>query len=54
LLENINVDPKKEYYEPCTNVDIIKRILRNLITAYQKNGYQNKVDEVMALYNSLD
>jgi regulator of sirC expression with transglutaminase-like and TPR domain len=54
FLKNINVDPKKEYYEPCTNVDIIKRILRNLITAYQKNGYQNKVDEVMALYNSLD
>jgi regulator of sirC expression with transglutaminase-like and TPR domain len=54
FLKNINVDPKKEFYEPCTNVDIIKRILRNLITAYQKNGYQNKVDEVMALYNSLD
>jgi regulator of sirC expression with transglutaminase-like and TPR domain len=54
FLKNINVDPKKEYYEPCSNIDIIKRILRNLITAYQKNGYQNKVDEVMALYNSLD
>ncbi len=54
FLKNINVDPKKEYYEPCTNVDIVKRILRNLITAYQKNGYQNKVDEVMALYNILD
>jgi regulator of sirC expression with transglutaminase-like and TPR domain len=54
FLKNISVEPRKEYYEPCSNVDIIKRILRNLITAYQKNGYQNKVDEVMSLYNALD
>lgn len=49
FLKQLNLTPAKEFYEPCSNEDIIRRILRNLISAYQKLGYDDKVKEVEEL-----
>jgi regulator of sirC expression with transglutaminase-like and TPR domain len=49
FLKQLNLPQAKEYYEPCKNEDIIRRILRNLISAYQKLGYEDKVKEVEEL-----
>ena len=49
FLKQLNLTPAKEYYEPCKNEDIIRRVLRNLISAYQKLGYDDKVKEVEEL-----
>ncbi|MGV3509048.1 MAG: transglutaminase-like domain-containing protein, partial [Sphingobacteriaceae bacterium] len=49
FLKQLNLTPAKEFYEPCSNEDIIRRILRNLISAYQKLGYDDKVREVEEL-----
>jgi regulator of sirC expression with transglutaminase-like and TPR domain len=48
-LANLNLTPKPIYYEPCSNEDIIKRVLRNLIMAYEKLGEHHKSEEVKEL-----
>ncbi len=54
FLKQLNLEPRAEFYEPCTNTDIIKRILRNLISSYEKLGYSDKVKEVTELLVMLD
>ena len=49
FLKQLNLTPAKEYYEPCKNEDIIRRILRNLISSYSKLGYDDKVKEIEEL-----
>lgn len=48
-LANLNLTPKPIYYEPCSNEDIIKRVLRNLIMAFEKLGEHQKSEEVKEL-----
>jgi regulator of sirC expression with transglutaminase-like and TPR domain len=48
-LSNLNLTPKPIYYEPCSNEDIIKRILRNLIMAFEKLGEHHKAEEIKEL-----
>ncbi|GAB4338587.1 MAG: hypothetical protein OHK0038_17350 [Flammeovirgaceae bacterium] len=35
-----------EYYEPCSNLDIVKRVLRNMHIAYEKNGETDKMKDI--------
>lgn len=49
FLKQLNLTPTKEYYEPCKNEDIIRRVLRNLISSYSKLGYEEKVNELEEL-----
>ncbi|WKV11946.1 transglutaminase-like domain-containing protein [Marivirga harenae] len=48
-LSNLNLTPKATYYQPCSNEDIVKRVLRNLIMAYDKLGEHHKSEEVKEL-----
>ncbi|MEJ6980815.1 transglutaminase-like domain-containing protein [Pedobacter sp. P351] len=54
FLKQLNLTPAKEFYEPCNNEDIIRRILRNLISAYSKLGYDEKVRETEELLQVLE
>ncbi|KAA8485831.1 regulator of sirC expression with transglutaminase-like and TPR domain [Arcticibacter tournemirensis] len=54
FLKQLNLSPEKQFYEPCTNADIIKRILRNLTSSYLKLGYEEKVREVGELLEALE
>jgi regulator of sirC expression with transglutaminase-like and TPR domain len=49
FLKQLNLKPERHFYEPCSNVDIIKRVLRNLISAYEKTNNPDKVDELNEL-----
>lgn len=53
-LEHLKLEPKDEFFEPCQNVVIIKRTLRNLIYAFDKIGELDKKDEVQELFDILD
>ena len=53
FLKQLNVEPEPSYYEPCTNLDIIKRLLNNLINSYDKLGYPSKKEELKELLNVL-
>jgi regulator of sirC expression with transglutaminase-like and TPR domain len=49
FLKQLNLQYDKQFYEPCSNADIIKRVLRNLISAYEHLGSAEKVDELNEL-----
>lgn len=50
---NLHITPLDVFYEPCTHLDIIKRVLRNLIVSYEKIGDHYRVDEVKILLNEI-
>jgi regulator of sirC expression with transglutaminase-like and TPR domain len=54
FLKQLNLNPDKQFYEPCSNTDIIKRVLRNLISAYEHLGSSEKVTELNDLLKILD
>jgi regulator of sirC expression with transglutaminase-like and TPR domain len=54
FLEQLKLDPKPDFFEPCDNVSIVKRILSNLVYSYEKLGYADKVDELKELRNALE
>lgn len=49
FLKQLKIQPDRSFYEPCSNIDIIKRVLRNLISAYEELGSIEKVDEIKQL-----
>ena len=53
FLKQLNLQFDKQFYEPCSNADIIKRVLRNLISAYEHLGSSEKVDELNELLEIL-
>lgn len=52
-LEQIRLEQKKEYFLPCSNSDIIRRILNNLIHSYDRLGYPEKVKELKRLHFAI-
>ena len=46
FVKKLNIETIPTYYLPCTNRDMIQRMLRNLAFSYQKLGDQEKVDEI--------
>ncbi|HET6244955.1 MAG: hypothetical protein H0V01_00275 [Bacteroidetes bacterium] len=53
FLKQLNVEQNKSFYEPCSNLDIINRLLNNLINSYDKLGYPSKKEELKELLKSL-
>ena len=53
FLKQLNLEPEAKYYIPCSNVEIVKRSLNNLIFSYEKLGYLEKVDELKGLDKQL-
>jgi regulator of sirC expression with transglutaminase-like and TPR domain len=49
FLNQQKLEPKPEYYIPCSNNTTIERTFRNLIFAYEKLGYKDKVEEITHL-----
>ena len=54
FLSEQNIEPSTRYYKPCSNLDIMKRVIRNLIFSFEKNGNQKKIDELKALLQELN
>lgn len=49
FLKQLNLKPQNHFYEPCSNVEIIQRVLRNLISAYEKLSAVEKVAELQEM-----
>ena len=54
FIEQQKLEPRKEFYTPCSNVDIIQRLINNLIESYNKLGYADKIKELTELLNALE
>ena len=54
FLKQLKLPQNSIYYDPCSNVEIIKRLIRNLIQSYEKLGYPNKSSELKILLEALN
>lgn len=54
FLKKLNLEPEDIYYNPCSNIDILKRMIRNLIFSYQKLGDIEKVSELNRMMEVLN
>lgn len=49
FIQGIHLQPERSHFEPCSNSAILKRMLANLIFAFQQAGSAQKVSELMEL-----
>ena len=54
FLKQLKLPLREMFYEPCSNKEIVKRLLRNLIASYEKLGYPDKSEELMELLELLE
>ena len=54
FLRQLKINPEKFFYEPCSNTDILKRVIRNLMSSYEKAGASEKVNELHQLLDVLE
>ena len=52
-IKQLDVKPMDLFYQPCSNLSIIKRCIRNLIGAYEHNNMPEKVKEMEVLLTSI-
>ncbi len=45
-IAQLNLGPKESFYQPCSNLEIIQRVLRNLILSFEKAGEPDKIKEL--------
>ena len=53
FLRQLNLQAQPGFYAPCSNVEIIRRIIRNLISSYENLGAAEKVEELKQLQDVL-
>ncbi|WP_113654495.1 transglutaminase-like domain-containing protein [Pedobacter namyangjuensis] len=53
FLRQLNLEPQPGFYSPCSNTEIIRRVIRNLISAYENLGATEKVEELKQLQDIL-
>ncbi|MCK5170201.1 MAG: transglutaminase family protein, partial [Bacteroidales bacterium] len=54
FLKQQKIESKKSYYNPCSNIEIIKKLILNLIYSYEKLGYPEKVNDMKKLFNIVN
>ncbi|MEB2787066.1 transglutaminase-like domain-containing protein [Algoriphagus persicinus] len=53
-LEQLKIEPKEDYFEPCAHLQIMLRMFRNLENSFEKLGESDKVQEIKALIELLN
>ncbi|MCG3167661.1 MAG: hypothetical protein POELPBGB_03455 [Bacteroidia bacterium] len=53
FLRQLKVKPIPAFYEPCSNIDMIRRLVNNLSYAYEKLGYPDKVKDIRKLLKAV-
>lgn len=49
FLQQIHIEARQDFLKPCSNIDIVKRILRNLASSYEKLSKPAKQKEIMKI-----
>ncbi len=50
---NLRVTSRDLFYEPCANIDIVRRVMRNLIVAYEDMGDVEKTEDIQRLLDEI-
>ena len=53
FIKQQQIKPHKAYYLPCSNIEILQRLINNLIYAYERLGYPDKIEALSQLYKIL-
>jgi regulator of sirC expression with transglutaminase-like and TPR domain len=53
FLSQLNLPQKEQFYSPCSNKDIIKRMVNNLVFSYEKMGYADKAEVMKEILGLL-
>jgi len=54
FLNQLGIDHQKSFYLPCSNVEIIKRLIRNLITSYTNLDDHEKIADLKEILKTLN
>lgn len=54
FVKGLNIPISREYFEPCSNTTILRRMLTNLIASFQEVGNVEKVQELTELREILE
>lgn len=54
FLKQLKIESENSYYEPCNNIDMIQRLIRNLMNSYHKLGFLEKVEELDLLMRATE
>lgn len=52
-IKQMHLLPQESFYQPCTNLDIVSRVLRNLIVSFEKVSDVERVQEVEKILKLL-
>lgn len=52
-LKQLNIEPQKSFFQPCGNVEIIRRLILTLMHAYDKDQNNYKTDDLKILFSIL-
>jgi regulator of sirC expression with transglutaminase-like and TPR domain len=52
-LTQLNLPFEKTYFQECSNLDVIKRVLLNLMNSYKKGKKQEQLKDVSELYELI-
>lgn len=52
-IAELRVTPQESHYQPCSNLDIVQRCLRNLVNSFEKIGDHAKSEEVKELLKCI-
>lgn len=53
FIEQLKVEPSEYFFTPCSNLEIMQRLLNNIRFAYEKLGYAQKIKETDKLIKLL-
>jgi len=53
FLTQLEIEPKSEYFKICSHIEIIQRVIRNLIFAYSKTEDQHKLEVLKMMMSTL-
>mgnify|MGYP005989556905 CR=1 FL=1 len=54
FLDGYKLEHHRSYFEPCSNTQIIRRMLTNLITSFQEVGNKQKIEELEELRSIVE
>ena len=54
FIKQQKLESRPSFFQPCPNVEIIRRILNNLVVAYEQTGQIEKIEEIRELLSLMD
>ena len=54
FIGQMKIKPEKSFFEPCSNSDIIHRLIDNLIFSYNQSGNTDKIEDLETLLTALE